>query len=102
LYACGHLDGHHGRGCLRRVLTQLAHRAYRRPVTAGDVEPLVRLASEARGRGATFEQALSLGLQAILVSPDFLFPIEEDRPPAPGEAFHPIGVPEIASRLSSF
>jgi len=102
VYACGHLDGHHGRGCLRRVLTQLAHRAYRRPVTARDVEPLVRLASEARAHGASFEEALSLPLQAILVSPDFLFRIEENRPPAPGEVFHAIGVHELASRLSYF
>jgi Protein of unknown function (DUF1592)/Protein of unknown function (DUF1588)/Protein of unknown function (DUF1587)/Protein of unknown function (DUF1585)/Protein of unknown function (DUF1595) len=101
LYACGHLDGRHGRGCLRRILTAVAHRAYRRPVTARDVEPLVALATQARGRGATFEEALSLGLQAVLVSPDFLFRIERD-PTSAGEDAHPLGGHELASRLSYF
>jgi Protein of unknown function (DUF1592)/Protein of unknown function (DUF1588)/Protein of unknown function (DUF1587)/Protein of unknown function (DUF1585)/Protein of unknown function (DUF1595)/Planctomycete cytochrome C len=102
VYACGHLDGHHGRGCLRRILTEVAHRAYRRPVSARDVEPLVALAAQARGRGESFEDALSLALQAVLVSPDFLFRIEQDPPPSAAEGSHPIGLHEMASRLSYF
>ena len=62
VYVCGHLRGGHGRGCARSILTSLARRAYRRPVTASDVDPLVRLASRARKQGDSFEEALRIGL----------------------------------------
>jgi mono/diheme cytochrome c family protein len=102
VYACGHLHGSHSSGCARTILTRLAHRAFRRPVTSSDVDPLLRLVSAARTRGDSFEQALSLGLQAILVSPDFLFRIEKDAQaagPLPGA---PVTEHELASRLSYF
>jgi hypothetical protein len=71
-----------------------------------DVEPLVRLASAARKRGDSFEQALSLALQAILVSPDFLFRIETGTKAAAAAAGTGPGQPvtehELASRLSYF
>lgn len=100
LYACGHLIGAHGPSCLRRNVTALARRAYRRPVTPAEVAPLVRLASEARQQGDSFEDALSLAVQAILVSPDFLFRLEKD--PRAADAIRPVGPHELASRLSYF
>jgi hypothetical protein len=60
----------------------------------------VRLASTARAQGDSFEDALSLSIQAILVSPDFLFRIERDPPAA--ETARRIGPHELASRLSYF
>ncbi|HVR69975.1 MAG TPA: DUF1592 domain-containing protein [Vicinamibacteria bacterium] len=100
LYACGHLIGGHGPACLRRNVASLARRAYRRPVTPAEVTPLVRLATDARAQGDSFEEAMSLAVQAVLVSPDFLFRIERD--PRPGGASRPIGPHELASRLSYF
>jgi cytochrome c553 len=99
VYACGHLRGGHGPGCARTIVTNLARRAYRRPVTPKDVDPIVRLVEGARRQGDSFEQSLGLGLQAILVSPDFLFRIERD---AGGKAPHPVSQHELASRLSYF
>ena len=64
----------------RQILARLARRAYRRPVAAADVDPLVGLVTRARARGECFEDALSLALQALLVSPDFLFRTERGRP----------------------
>jgi hypothetical protein len=101
VYACGHLHGGHGPACVRRIVTSLARRAYRRPVSPGEVAPLVRLASTARNQGDSFEEAVSLAVQAILVSPDFLFRIEKDRAADP-DTGHLIGPHELASRLSYF
>jgi hypothetical protein len=100
VYTCGHLHGGHGPGCLRQIVTSLARRAYRRPVSPNDVAPLVRLATEARKQGDSFEEAISVALQAMLVSPDFLFRIERD--PRSASATHPISQHELASRLSYF
>jgi mono/diheme cytochrome c family protein len=100
VYVCGHLHGGHGPGCLRRIVADLARRAYRRPVSPSEVAPLVRLASTARREGDSFEEALSASVQAILVSPDFLFRIEQD--PRAGGPARPIGEHELASRLSYF
>jgi mono/diheme cytochrome c family protein len=101
VYACGHGDGRHDKSCPRRIVEGLAHRAYRRPVSAADVAPLLRLFDQGR-KGGSFEDGLRLALQAMLVSPDFLFRIEEQRPASGGERFRSIGPHELASRLSYF
>jgi hypothetical protein len=102
VYACGHLHGGHEPACVRRIVARLARRAYRRPVSTAEVAPLVRLASTARSQGDSFEEAIGLAVQAILVSPDFLFRIEKDRAAADPDAGHRIGEHELASRLSYF
>ncbi|HEY2943187.1 MAG TPA: DUF1592 domain-containing protein, partial [Vicinamibacteria bacterium] len=100
VYACGHLHGGHGPACLRRIVTSLASRAYRRPVSPAEVAPLVRLASTAREQGDSFEDALGLAIQAVLVSPDFLFRIEKD--PRAAGLTQRISEHELAARLSYF
>jgi hypothetical protein len=100
VYVCGHLHGGHGPACLRRIVTSLARRAYRRPVSPSEIAPLLRLASTARQQGESFEDAVRVAIQAILVSPDFLFRIERD--PKTAGAAHPVGPHELASRLSYF
>ena len=99
VYSCGHLHGGHNPACLPRIVASLARRAYRRPVSPSEVAPLLRLASTAQKQGDSFEEAISLAIQAILVSPDFLFRIERD-PKTP--AAHPVSPHELASRLSYF
>jgi hypothetical protein len=105
LYSCGHMDGSHQADCQGKIIKDLAHRAFRRPLEAGEAEALVALASGARQRGRSFEQALALAVQAILVSPDFLFRIEKDRSPqgaSASAAAYPLSQHELASRLSYF
>jgi hypothetical protein len=51
--------------------------------------------------GQNFEAAIGTSLQAILVSPNFLFRVElDDRPEEKGS--HPISEYQLASRLSYF
>jgi mono/diheme cytochrome c family protein len=102
IYVCGHLDGNHGERCARKVLTNLARRAYRRPPTRADVDGLASLLDAARKRGETFEQGLSLALQAVLVSPDFLFRIERGRVAGDALPGRVLTDHELASRLSYF
>ena len=91
-----------GRPCVERILSTLARRAYRRPVTAGDVAGLVHFVDLARQEGQTAEHGLQLAIQAMLVSPNFLFRVERDPNPRDPTAVHPVNDFELASRLSYF
>lgn len=102
IYTCGHLNGNHVAGCERKIISNLAHRAFRRPVATEEVDRLVALADMARKDGDSFEEGICLSLQAILVSPHFLFRIEKDAPVADADNSHPINQHELASRLSYF
>ncbi len=90
--------------CAKKILSGLARRAYRRPVTDGDVQTLLGLYKAGRSKKG-FEAGIEIALRAILVSPDFLFRIERDPVPqsgmAPGAAYR-ISDVELASRLSFF
>jgi hypothetical protein len=98
IYTCGHLDAHHKAGCERQIVADLARRAYRRPVTQQEVEQLVSLITMARRQGDSFEEGIVQALQAMLVSPHFLFRIEK----GVSEAANHITEHELASRLSYF
>src|SRR5437868_542677 len=56
IYTCGHLDGHHKPGCARKIIADLAHRAYRRPVAPPEIAQLVKLVTIAQRRGDSFEE----------------------------------------------
>jgi hypothetical protein len=104
LYSCGHLEGNHGPGCARKIVAGLAHRAYRRPVSQEEVNQLVSLVATAQKEGDSFEEGICLALQAMLISPHFLFRIEKDQGATKpqGEDAHSITQHELASRLSYF
>jgi hypothetical protein len=86
----------------RRIVPIFAERAYRRPVRDDEVRRLVGLAQLAQRSGDTADQGIRLAVQAVLVSPHFLFRIEEDKEPNNPEAIHPVSDHELASRLSYF
>jgi hypothetical protein len=102
IYACGHFNGQHRMGCDRKIVGSLARRAYRRPVTQEEVGRLTGLISLARAKGDSFEEGIVQAIQAMLVSPHFLFRIEQDRRPAKTGDVFLIGQHDLASRLSYF
>ncbi len=102
LYTCGHQNGSHQAGCERKIIAKLAHRAFRRPLEPAEVDGLVSIATKAQQRGRSFEQAMALVVQAILVSPDFLFRIEKNRNLRSATGSYQITAHELASRLSYF
>lgn len=87
--------------CAREILTRLATQAYRRPVTASDVDPIMDIYRDgAAQRG--FEFGVRTGLQAVLASPDFVFRFEEPtRAVEAGDVYELSGV-DLAARLSFF
>ncbi|GAB4152766.1 MAG: DUF1592 domain-containing protein [Planctomycetaceae bacterium] len=86
----------------REILTKFASRAYRRPATPDEIAKLVRLTEFVMKQGDSFERAIQVAVQSVLVSPHFLFRVENS--PAPNDATkkHTIQDYELASRLSYF
>ena len=88
--------------CAEKILSALARRAYRRPVTDKDIRPLLDIYKIGRSQGG-FDAGISAGLQRMLVSPEFLFRIEPDPAKLPVDAAtYRIDDLEFASRLSFF
>jgi len=87
--------------CAREILGSLARRAYRRPIGENDIEPLVEFYNAGRLDGG-FEAGIQFALERILVSPDFLFRIEQDPQDAQPGDMYAISDTELASRLSFF
>jgi hypothetical protein len=85
--------------CVRADLQHLASLAWRRPVSDAEAGKLASYVKMAQNDGASFNQAMEVGVEAVLVSPYFLFRVERD--PA-GGGDHRIGDYELASRLSYF
>jgi len=90
--------------CAKQILSTTARRAYRRPVTDADLQPLLAIYNAGRAEGG-FDAGIEQALERILVSPLFLFRIERDPAPSPAGAkagVYRISDLELASRLSFF
>jgi Protein of unknown function (DUF1592)/Protein of unknown function (DUF1588)/Protein of unknown function (DUF1585)/Protein of unknown function (DUF1587)/Protein of unknown function (DUF1595) len=92
------------RPCAERILANLAHQAFRRPVDAADLEPVLGFYSAAREAGGSFDVGIQKGLMAILASTKFLYRAEPGSAPADPEsgAGYAISDLELAWRLSFF
>ena len=103
VFICGDLPfGRYPPGCVERIIENLARRAYRRPVAQEEINSLKGLLELARESGDSIEQGMRLVLQAVLVSPHFLFRIERDPDPNDPAVVHEVDPYELASRLSYF
>ena len=87
--------------CAKSILSTLARRAYRRPVTDAGVQTLVGFYRAGR-RGGSFDEGIQQALISILTDPEFLFRIERDPTAAPPGTLYRISDLELASRLSFF
>jgi mono/diheme cytochrome c family protein len=88
-------------GCAKRILSTLMRRAYRRPVTGADLQPIMKFYREGRTDGG-FEAGVEMALRAVLVSPEFLFRVEQDPANIAPKTAYRISELELASRLSFF
>jgi uncharacterized protein DUF1592/uncharacterized protein DUF1588/uncharacterized protein DUF1585/uncharacterized protein DUF1587/uncharacterized protein DUF1595/cytochrome c len=87
--------------CAKKILSTLARRAYRRPVTEEDVQTLLGFYRTGQAEGG-FDVGIERGLERILAGPSFLFRIErEPAHMAPGTVYR-LSDLELASRLSFF
>jgi len=87
--------------CARRIVENLATRAYRRPVGTEEISVLMDFYESGREKGR-FDDGIEMALRRILASPEFVFRFERDPANArPGEPYY-IDDVELASRLSFF
>src|SRR3989449_9464648 len=101
IFVCRPAKAGEEEGCAKRILATLMRRAYRRPVTDADFQIPMRFYKDALPDGG-FEAGIEMALRAVLVSPEFLFRVEQDPAGlAPNTAYR-ISDLELASRLSFF
>jgi hypothetical protein len=86
--------------CASEILRTLARRAYRRPVSDDDVTPLLAFFRDGAGQG--FDAGVQLALKRLLVSPEFLFRVEQDPAGAAPGSVYAVSDLTLASRLSFF
>ena len=87
--------------CAREIVSTLARRAYRRPVTGADLDLLLPFYAEGSAEGG-FDRGIQRALERMLVSPEFLFRIERDPADVVPGAPYRVSDLELASRLSFF
>ena len=87
--------------CAQKILSNMMRRAYRRPVTEADLQRPLKFYREARQDGS-FDTGIEMALRAVLVSPEFIFRVEQDPPGAASGSAYRISDLELASRLSFF
>ncbi len=93
IFSCMPAGDVNDEACAREILSSLARRAYRRPVTAEDIERLMPFFDEGRAAGG-FEAGIQLALRRILASPSFAFRIEAE----PENAATRAGMPAVEQR----
>jgi mono/diheme cytochrome c family protein len=125
IFVCGGSDKARPTGaCARQIISSLARRAYRRPVSNADLQPLLEFYEAGRrsveqlnqapaesvsrpsqGRdvaASSFDAGIEAALRRILVSPEFLFRVEQEPPKVAAGTAYRISDIELASRLSFF
>ena len=101
IFSCHPSSAREEETCARQILGSLAKRAYRRPVTDADVQPLVAIYKEGRA-SRDFEAGVERGIEALLSSPKFLLRVEREPAGAARSAAYRLSDLELASRLSFF
>jgi len=84
--------------CASKIVSDLARRAFRRPVTQQDVNPLMIFFKDGSATGS-FDQGIREVVSAVLASPHFLYRVESANSPAGTRTLSDV---ELASRLSFF
>ena len=85
------------RTCATTIISRVARRAYRRPVTRDDVDGLLQFFERGRKDGQSFEAGIQLALERVLVDPDFLLRVYRDPPSDQG--VHRLSDLEVASGI---
>lgn len=88
--------------CAQQIVSTLARKAYRRPVTDDDIAAPMRFYKAARLTGGSFDNGIQQAVMAILASPKFLYRVEMPPPDAKPGSIYRISDVELASRLSFF
>ncbi len=101
ILACRPAEPEVEEGCAQRIFAALLRRAYRRPVSEADLQVPLKFYKDARAEGG-FQAGIEMGLRAVLVSPEFLFRVEQDPAGVAPNTAYRVSDLELASRLSFF
>jgi hypothetical protein len=85
-----------------KIIRNFASKAFRRPVSDDEVNQLMALWTKQDAGGDTFETSIATTLQAVLVSPYFLYRYEQDPSDQDADGIRTLDEYELASRLSYF
>ena len=86
--------------CAKQIMSRLLRGAYRRPVIDADLKSPMKFFRDAKSNG--FDRGIEMALCAVLVSPEFLFRVEQDPPGIAPNTAYSISDLEFATRLSFF
>jgi hypothetical protein len=101
IFSCRPANATEETTCARTILTTLARRAYRGPVSTAEVNTLLEFYREGRKTG-DFDSGIQQALARILVAPRFVYRIEEEPTTVAAGQVYRINDVELASRLSFF
>jgi hypothetical protein len=102
VFTCTPASGQDEAVCARTILSSIARRAYRGPVSDTDMTRLLDFYAKERTSGGDFDAGIEGALRFMLVHPRFLYRLEQDpEKAAPGSNYR-ISDLELASRLSFF
>ena len=96
IFICRPHEASEEKACAEKILSTLARRAYRRPVTAADVQTLTKFFATGRRDGGSFEAGIQIALERMLVDPEFLLRVHRE------STSGRLTDLELASRLSFF
>ena len=102
IFVCRPANPREEEPCAQKILTGLARRAYRRPLTVREAQTLIGVYKSVRGGGEDFEGGIRGGISRILVGPEFLYRVERGPATAAPNSVRRISDLEMATRLSFF
>jgi mono/diheme cytochrome c family protein len=103
VFTCRPTDAKEEETCAYEIVKNLTSRAYRGAATADDIQDAMAFYEQGRKKG-DFESGVRMGLQSILVSPRFVFRLEQAADPKLLKASNTyrLSDQDVASRLSFF
>jgi len=102
IFTCRPSNASEEPACARKILTTLAHRAFRRPIVDSDLDLLMGFYKSGRDGGGSFDRGVQMALRRILADPEFVFRFEKDPANLAVGSAHRVTDIELASRLSFF
>ena len=101
IFSCYPASREEEAACAKRILMPLMRRAYRRPVTDPDLQTPMKFYRQAKTDG-DFEAGIEMALRSVLISPEFLFRVEQDPVGVAKNTAYSVSDLALASRLSFF
>jgi hypothetical protein len=101
IFVCRPASANDEPACAKKIVSTLARRAFRRPVSDADANRLLAFYRDGR-RNGNFESGIEMALRRLLADPEFVFRFEHTPATAAPGASYRISDLELASRLSFF